>query len=202
MKRLLLISCLILACACAVSAQRPKLTLRVFGGAHTHTFVYKEDPKTSDTFGGWQGSFGFRVTWRKLMGEVDFSFVRNRLTLTLPDSISTEDELVVFKLNAFEIPLKAGVNIVHTPLFKWYGYTGVGLRFPTKVRVDLDGEEYEFKPKEVELSNPNVDWIVGTQFDVAWFTFEVMYSLGINNALRESIRTNSHEVHFSVGLWF
>lgn len=202
MKRLILISFFLLACTVVVSAQRPKLTLRVFGGAHTHTFVYKEDPKTSDTFGGWQGSFGFRITWRKLMGEIDFSFVRNRLTLTLPDSVNKEEDLFVFRLNAFELPIKAGLNIVHTPVFKWYGYTGLGLRFPTKVFVDFEDDEFEFSAKEVGLSSPNVDWIVGTQFDVAWFTFEVMYSLGINNALRESIRTNSHEVHFSVGLWF
>ena len=202
MRRILLITCLVFACICAVSAQRPKLTLRVFGGAHSHTFVYKEDPKTSDTFAGWQGSFGFRVTWRKLMGEVDFSFVRNKLTLNLPDTISADNERVTFRLNAFELPLKAGVNIVHTPIFKWYGYSGIALRFPTRLRIEFEDEEYELTPKEAMISSPNVDWIVGTQFDVAWFTFEVMYSLGINNALRESIRTNSHEVHFSVGLWF
>ncbi len=202
MKRLLLISFLLFACAYIASAQRPKLTLRVFGGAHTHTFVYKDEPKSKDTFGGWQGSFGFRVTWRKLMGEVDFSFVRNRLSLTLPDTISTNNELVTLRLNAFEMPIKAGVNIVHKPVFKWYGYSGLALRFPGKGRVEVEDEVFEFTAKEANISGVNVDWIVGTQFDVAWFTFEVMYSLGINNALRESIRTNSHEVHFSVGLWF
>ena len=78
----------------------------------------------------------------------------------------------------------------------------MAVRFNTKGILDYQGEEYEFKPKDVMLANPNVDWIIGTQFDLAWFTFDLMYSLGVNNALKENIRSNSHELQLSVGLWF
>ena len=202
MKHWLLTLCIFAFCAISVNAQRPKLTLRVFAGPHTHTFVYKEDPNVTDRFGGWQAAFGLRVTWRKLMGEIDFSFVRNKVLIPLPDSLGLGNEVLAFQLRSFELPLKAGFNFVKTPVFKWWGYTGVAVRFNTKGILDYQGEEYEFKPKDVMLANPNVDWIIGTQFDLAWFTFDLMYSLGVNNALKENIRSNSHELQLSVGLWF
>ena len=106
------------------------------------------------------------------------------------------------QLQSFEIPLKAGYIPVKTAFFKWYVFTGIGLRFNTKLRFDIQDETYKFKPREVGLNWFNIDYILGTQFDVGVLNLEVLYNLGVNNSSRDGFRTNSHEIHFNIGFWF
>ncbi len=202
MKNLLLFILLIFT-SIVVMAQRPKLHLKAMAGYNTHIFVYKELEKSKDVFHGWQAGFGFRVSQKKFMAEIDFIFLRNTVVIPFPDSLALEEfDKFEFKFKSFEFPIKVGVIPIKTPLFKWYCFTGTSFRFNTKGTMKIAGEEFKFKPKEVGLANPNIDWIVGTQLDVGWLNLELMYSLGVTNSLRENIRTNSHEIQLSAGIIF
>ena len=203
MKKILFII-LILICITESYAQRPKLYLKAYGGIHWHNFVYRQEVKSSDSFFGWQGGFGFRVSYRKVFGEIDFDFIRSGVTVFLEDSLlqSTGFNDLEFKLNAFELPLKVGYIPVKTPFFKWYLYTGTSLRFNTKGKLKLLGEEIKFKPKEVDLRVMNVDWILGTQMDIGWLNIDILYGLGLTNSTKTNIRTNSHEIHLNFGFLF
>jgi len=186
-----------------IFAQRPKLHLKAFGGYNTHVFVYKELEKSTDIIHGWQAGFGFRITQKKLVGEVDFLFLRNSVIIPIADSAASQEfEKFEFKLKSFELPLKIGYVPIKTPLYKWYCYTGTSFRFNTKGVLKFYEQELELKPKDVGLSNPNIDWIIGTQMDIGWLNLELMYSIGITNSLRENIRTNSHEIQINAGILF
>ena len=202
MKKLLFFF-LIIIVAHSVYAQQPKLHLKAFGGYNSHVFIYKEYEKSSDIFHGWQAGFGFRVTQKKFMAEIDLTFLRNTVVIPLPDTLLPDEfDKFEFRFKSFEIPIKVGVVPIKTPLYKWYCFTGTSLRFNTKGTLKLAGEEYKFKPKEIGLSNPNIDWIVGTQMDIGWLNLELLYSFGVTNSIRENIRTNSHELQLNAGIIF
>lgn len=200
-KRNYIIIAILLTSVIAI-AQRPKLDLKVYMGYHTHIFVYKEIQKSKDVLHGWQAGFGFRVSYRKVFGEVDFNFVRSRIIVPIPDSSMVDFDKAEVKTNAFEMPLKVGYIPIKTGFFKWYVYTGLVLRVNTKGKLIAGENEEKFKPGELGLANPNLDFLLGTQADVGWLYLELMYSFGINSALTENIRTNSHEIQFNVGIWF
>ena len=191
-----------LFCSVLVTAQRPKLHLKVYAGYHSHIFVYQELQKSQDVLHGWQAGFGFRVSYRKVFGEVDFNFVRSGIIVPIEDSLMVDFDKVELKVNSFELPIKVGVIPIKTALLKWYLYTGLGVRINTKGKFVVGDNEEKFKPKDLGLSNPNLDFLLGTQVDIAWITLELMYSLGINSSLTENIRTNSHELQFNIGIWF
>jgi hypothetical protein len=199
-KRIYLISAFMLVCLMAF-AQRPKLDLKVYGGYHAHIYVYQEIERSKDVLHGWQAGFGMRVTYRRVFGEVDFNFVRSRVIIPLEDSLMFDEDLTV-KLNAFELPMKIGVIPIKTGFFKWYLYSGLSVRINTKAKFKIGDNEESLKPKELGLSNPNLDFLLGTQFDIGAVNLELMYSLGINSSLTESIRTNSHELQLNFGIWF
>ena len=121
MKRIVILTAF-MAIAATVIAQRPKLDLKAYAGVHTHLFVYKDGSGESDVLYGWQGGFGFRVTYRKIFGEIGFNFIRNETQIALPDSFMTE-ELIDFRINSFEMPLKFGYIPVKHAFFKWYVYS-------------------------------------------------------------------------------
>jgi len=191
-----------LFCSVLGTAQRPKLDMKVYAGYHIHSFVYKEIQKSKDVLHGWQAGFGFRVTYRKVFGEVDFNFVRSRVIVPVEDSLMVDFDKLEVKLNAFELPIKAGFIPIKKAFFKWYVYTGLGVRVNTKGTFATGDNEEKFKPKELGLTNPNLDFLLGTQMDIGWLNLELMYSLGINSSLTENIRTNSHELQINIGILF
>ncbi len=191
-----------LFCSTIAVAQRPKLDLKAYAGYHSHIFVYKEIQKSKDVLHGWQAGFGFRVSYRKVFGEVDFNFVRGRIIVPIDDSLMVDFDKVEVKLNAFELPIKVGFIPVKTGFFKWYVYTGLSVRVNTKGKFTAGDNEEKFKPKELGLTNPNLDFLLGTQVDIAWLNLELMYGFGINSSLTENIRTNSHELQLNIGIWF
>jgi len=202
MKNLIIIGLVVLF-AHNIQAQRPKLHLKVSGGANTHIFVYKEYEKSKDIFPGWQAGFGFRMTYKRFMAEADLYFLRNSVIVALPDTLAQDlFDKFEFKLRSFDLPIKFGVVPVKTPFYKWYLFTGASFRFNTSGILIIADEEIKFKPKEVGLTNPNIDFILGTQMDIGWLNLELLYGLGINNSIRENIRTNSHEILLNVGVIF
>ena len=188
--------------AIVVKAQRPKLDLRLYGGYNTHVFVYKEYEKSKDVFHGWQGGFGFRVSYRNLMGEVDFNFIRNSVLVAVPDTIDLGFDKFEFRYNAFQLPLKAGIIPIKKPAFKLFLYTGPSFRFNTKGKIKIADETFKIKPREIGLNWFNLDWCFGSQIDFYGLNFEILYSIGVTNSLRENIRTNSHLLLFNFGIHF
>jgi len=98
--------------------------------------------------------------------------------------------------------LKIGYVPVKTPFFKWYLYTGTSLRFNTKGKLEVLGQEFKISPKEVDLRVINVDWILGTQMDVGWLNIDIIYGMGLTNSTTTSVRTNSHEFRLNLGFLF
>ena len=191
-----------LFCSVLGIAQRPKLDLKVYAGYHTHIFVYKDIQKSKDVLHGWQAGFGFRVSYRKVFGEVDFNFVRGRIIVPIEDSLMLDFDKFEVKVNSFELPIKVGFIPIKKAFFKWYLYTGLAVRVNTKGKFIAGDNEEKFKPKELGLTNPNLDFLIGTQMDIGGLNLELMYSFGINSSLTENIRTNSHELQVNIGILF
>ena len=199
MKKLLFLSFFILPAM--ASAQQPKLHLKFFGGLNAHKFIYRLDTIDSETLGGYQFGFGFRVSRRQTFGEIDFSFTRFGSTVVLPPELELGDDLTV-RINSFELPLNVGYIPVKKPAFKWYLYGGLVNRFSIKGIIDFLGERSKFKPSEINLPVYNLDVQVGTQFDVAMLNFDIHYKIGVTNALHENIRTNLHAIYLNMGFIF
>lgn len=185
-------------------AQRPKMYIKAYGGLHDHYFVYRDEDATRDHFVGYLFGAGFRVSYKKVFGEIDFDFIRSGIKFQFDSTQVPElnDEVLEFRFNAFELPIVGGYMPVKTPIFKWYIYTGPVQRFNTKGKLNFLGEEIKFKPKDVNLPFYNLDWRFGTQFDIAFFNIDVRYSVGVTNSVREDIRTNSHEFSLIFGMIF
>ena len=202
MKNLLLIVILFLVSSTELLAQNPKLYLKAYGGVHGQKYIYRDDVISEEYYPGWQGGFGFRVSYRKVFAEFDVEFIRSKVTITFPDSEGTEIEFFDLKLNSMNIPIKAGWIPVKTPFFKWYLYGGLANRINTRAIIELGGESFKFKPNELTLRSYVLDFIVGTQMDVGWLNIDFYYGTGITNSVRSGIRTNSHQIILNVGFLF
>lgn len=202
MKKLLFILLLSISGAITCLAQNPKLYLKAYAGIHGQQYIYREDIISKEYYPGWQGGFGFRVSYRKIFGELDVEFIRSQVTVNIPDSANNEIEFFDLKLNSMNIPIKFGYIPVKTPFFKWYVYGGFSQRINTRAIVEIADETLKFKPKEVTLRGYNVDFILGTQMDVGWLNIDFYYGTGITNSTRSGIRTNSHQIILNLGLIF
>ena len=137
MKKLLLILFLLSSCATSLLAQNPKLYLKLYGGVHGQKYIYREDVISEEYYPGWQGGFGFRVSYRKVFAEFDVEFIRSKVTVSFPDSLASEIQFFDLRLNSMNIPIKAGWIPVKTPFFKWYLYGGLANRINTRAIIDL-----------------------------------------------------------------
>ena len=184
-------------------AQKPKMYLKLFGGINTSTLVYRLENVDNDILAGWQVGGGFRVHYRKIFGEIDFTFYEQGITFSPreDDDLPIEEDINI-RMRGFEIPITMGYVPIKTPVFGWYIYGGFANLFAMKGRIDYLGEEIKFKPKEAQLHFYNLGARLGTQFDVAMFNFDFHYTIGITNSFREKARTNSHTLTFSAGLLF
>lgn len=202
MKKLAFLFLVFLSTYGSVLAQNPKLDLKMYGGVHGQKFIYREDIISEEYYPGWQGGFGFRVSYRKIFGEFDIEFIRSNVTVNLSDSLGTETEFFNLKLNSINIPLKVGYIPVKTPFFKWYVYGGLANRINTRAIITLEDETFKFKPGEVTLKVYNLDFIVGTQVDIGWANIDFYYGTGITNSIRSGIRTNHHQLLINLGFLF
>ena len=186
-----------------VMAQQPKMYLKLFGGTNASTLVYRVENVENDLLVGWHVGGGFRIHHREVFGEIDFTFFEHGITFSPrdDDELPIEDDLNI-RMRGFEVPLLVGYVPVKTPLFGWYLYGGINNWFSMKGRIDYQGEEIKFKPKEAQLHFYNLGARFGTQVDLAMFNFDFSYTIGITNSFRDRTRTNSHSLSLSVGLLF
>ena len=203
MIRRIIISILILI-PLTTMAQRPKMFIKAYGGVHDHYFVYRGEEITSDHFVGFLVGAGFRVSYKKVFGEIDFDFIKTGIKFNVDSTQlpGISEEVLEFNFNLFELPTVFGYIPVKTPVFKWYIYTGPVQRFNTRGKVLFQGEEVKFKPKDTTLPSYNLDWRFGSQVDIAFINIDFRYSIGVTNSLRENIRTNSHEFSLLLGFIF
>ena len=187
----------------AVRAQQPKMYLKLYGGINTSLLVYRVENVESDHLAGWQAGGGFRVHFRKMFGELDFTFLERGLTLSPrdEDDLPIEDDVTI-RLRGFDVPITLGYSAVDTPLFDWMLYGGIANTFSLRGRIDYLGETIKFKPKEAELHFYNLGARFGTQVDIAMINFDFHYTIGITNSFRDRSRTNSHFFTLSAGLLF
>lgn len=201
MKKLILI--LIGLMPIIAMAQQPKMYIKLFGGSNANQFVYRIDDVDSDVLVGWQLGGGFRVDHREAFLEFDIAYIQSGLTIVpgQDSDFDIEDPLEI-TMRSLEVPISIGYVPVKTPLFKWFLYGGLANRFSMKGRYDYQGETYKFRPKELSLHFYNLGVRFGTQVDIAMFNFDLNYTLGITNGLRERVRTNTHSIQLNVGLLF
>ncbi|MGB5221488.1 MAG: hypothetical protein WBN60_10705, partial [Polyangiales bacterium] len=103
----------------SVSAQQPKLDIKLFVGASSTTYVsLLESGRERDTFAGWQIGFGPRYRKRKWFVEVLFSF--NRWALRLQDQES--GIFLKGRVNSFELPINGGFIPYKNAYFKLFLY--------------------------------------------------------------------------------
>ncbi|MEE4260271.1 MAG: outer membrane beta-barrel protein [Bacteroidales bacterium] len=184
-------------------AQQPKMDIKLFAGVNTSTFVYKVEDVEPDILAGWQAGGGFRISKKKAFVEIDFTYIEYALSfLLIEETDSLPAETFDVRIRAFEIPLTIGYVPVKTPVFKWYLYGGLVNRFSLSGRFTYNGETEKFKPSDLQLHTYNLGARFGTQIDIAMFNFDFNYTIGVTNALKEKIRTNSHALQLSVGILF
>jgi len=201
MRKLILIIVLVLPLF--TFGQKPKMHIRFFGGFNVSTLVYRVENVDPDILGGWQLGGGFRIYHRHLMGEIDFTFFEQALIFSPreDDDLPVENEITI-RLRGFEVPITAGYMALNEPVFKCFLYGGLVNWFSLKGRIDYEGEEWTFKPKDAQLHFYNLGARVGAQFDLAMFNFDLNYTIGITNSFRDRSRTNKHQVMLNIGFLF
>lgn len=194
---------LILVLPALAMAQQPKLNIRLLAGINARDFVYRAEGIDPDVLAGWQLGGGLRVSKRRAFVNLDVLFVNSGLTLIPGESgdIGLNDPISM-ELRAMELPLSAGYIPVKTPLFKWFLYGGLANRINIKGKIRYLGETIKFTPNEVGVHHYNLGVRFGTQVDLAIFTFDFNYTIGVTNAYKDVIRTNSNEIQISFGLVF
>lgn len=190
-----LLLALLLMAAGGVSAQRPNLQLRAFGGMNVFTIQSKSDPEISGVSVGYLAGFGARITKKKLYGELDLNFIRSGIPVDLRRIGGTLPASDV-RVSAFEAPLLVGYKFANTPFFKWHLYTGINTLLVTGV------SDNSFGLTKGDLHNPQFGLRAGSGIDFAFFTFDFHYTYGLNKLIREAGRTNSHLLEFNMGVIF
>ncbi len=182
-------------------AQRPNMHLKTKIGIQGETILYKQDSITKEYFGGFMGGFGFRVMQKRKMAEIGFDFIRSFLFIEDLDSNDIE-----FKLNSFKLPVTLGYVTTKKPLVKHFLYAGLVPVFKVKSKVSLLGspnnESFKIKPKDLGFNSLTFNMRFGTQLDIARFNIDFNYDLGLNKTIKETFRTQTHALTFTIGLAF
>ncbi len=181
----------------AFAQERPDLRLKAYIGTNLVSYVQKADSLSAEILAGGQGGFGFRVLQKRLMGEVGFNFLRY--------GIRYDDAAAGVQINSFELPVNVGYASYKSPLIKHFLYGGITTNIILKGFIDFDDEtipSVKFKAKDIGLSNPTFLLRLGSQLDIAFFNIDFNYSLGLNKAYRQNVRTQTHLFELNFGLIF
>lgn len=193
----------VLAEPTSVSAQQPKLDIKLFAGASSTTYVsLLETGRERDTFAGWQIGFGPRLRKRRWFVEALFSFNRWAFRAT--------DDVFSFRgrVNSFELPINAGFIPYKNAFFKVFLYAGYVNHFNTRIIADVsiegveETQEVRLRPKEANLAVYQAIARFGLNFDLAMFNFDFNYSISMNSAGTDSYRTSYHQLQFNLAYLF
>jgi hypothetical protein len=186
----------------ALCAQEPKLYLKAFGGINSTTFVYRTDSVENDFLGGWQAGAGMRVSKRRAFAEVNITYVNYGVSLNINSIDTLSPYILTLRVHTLEVPINIGYIPIHTPVFKWYLYGGLVNKFSLRGRIIFEDETYKYSPSELGFHTYGLAARFGTQVDLAMFNFDFNYTIGITNAIKGRVRTNTHSLQLTVGLLF
>jgi hypothetical protein len=189
----------VLGAPSSVSAQQPKMDVKLFFGFSGTTFVSMlETGRERDTFAGWQIGFGPRLRKRVWFVEALFSF--NRWAFAFNDPLIGAFE---GQVNSFELPLLAGYIPYKSAYFKLFLYGGYVNHFNTKIIVNVaGGPTIRARPKEVDFAIYQALARFGVNFDIAMFNFDFNYSISLNSATSTSYRTGYHQIQLNLAYLF
>lgn len=199
MKHIILLFALLFLLSQPLHAQRPNLQLGFQAGINgTYLEARLDDP--TELFGvGYQGGIYFRVTKKRGFGEIGLNFIRSVSFSSkeeMKNDINLEDNLVVFNT---EIPIMAGYKLIKTPFTKWRLYSGLNVSFTGKT---FNEEISNTSIRRKDFQQPHLGVRVGTGVDIAFFTLDMNYTLGMTNALKFDFWTQSHFWMFNGGVVF
>jgi hypothetical protein len=210
----------VLAIPAMVSAQQPKLDIKLFAGASATTYVsLLESGRVRDTFAGWQIGFGPRYRKRRWFVEVLFSFNRWALRLNGELPIEGTDIVLPFsargQVNSFELPINGGFIPYKNAYFKLFLYVGYVNHFNTKIvrasatvqiPEELGGGDEVIslngRPKSLGLAVYQALARFGINFDLAMFNFDFNYSISMNSAGTDPYRTSYHQLQLNAAYLF
>ncbi|MEZ5007408.1 MAG: outer membrane beta-barrel protein [Chitinophagales bacterium] len=196
MKKAVVTILLIVIAFSSVKAQRPNLQMRGFIGLNVYSAHFKNEAFFPGGVSvGYLGGFGLRVTRKRLMGEIDFSFIRSGIPVDL-NGVGQDIERSTIRVSAFELPFIVGYKFVKTAFFKWNVNAGISTIIITKVQAN------DFGIKANDLKNPQFGLRAGTGIDFAFFTFDLNYTYSLNKLVKEISRNNSHLFEFNIGVIF
>lgn len=192
-------------------AQRPNLQLGITFGINARVFNIKplvlviDANGQIDTIGqsrltgfdaGYQIGFFFRATQKRRYAEIGTNFLRSSvpiLDISQTDT-SNVDETTVYGV---EFPILVGYRIVDKALFKLRVNTGFSLTVIGKVRDNVQGYSRR------DFVNPRVGLRYGLGFDLAFFAFDMYYTLGLTREFRElETRSQSHGLLMTISVIF
>lgn len=196
MKKVVLAILFLVMFASTVKAQRPNLQMRGFIGLNVYSAQFKNEAFFPGGVSvGYLGGFGLRVTRKRLMGGMDFCFIRSGIPVDL-NGVAQGVERNTIRVSAFELPITAGYKFVTTAFFKWYLYGGINTLVVTKV------QDNDFEINAGDLKNPQFGLRAGSGMDFAFFTFDLNYTYSLNKLVKEVSRNNSHLFEFNIGVIF
>ena len=196
MKKTVLTILFIVIAFSSVKAQRPNLQMRGFIGLNVYSAQFKnEEFFPGGVSVGYLGGFGLRVTRKKLIGGIDFSFIRSGIPIDL-NGVGQGIERSTIRVSAFELPLTVGYKFVKSAFFKWNIYGGISTIIVTKV------QDNDFDIRAHDLKNPQFGLRAGSGIDFAFFTFNLNYTYSLNKLVKDISRNNSHLFEFNIGVIF
>ncbi len=206
MKTTILTTLFLLFTTTLVLAQRPSLHIKTTMGTNITNYVFKNDVAKERFETGIHGGIGFRMYYRHLLTEIDFHFIRSKVSwLQSETDLNQQND---FLFNSFDIPITAGYIISKNPFGRHSVYGGINSRFLMKGFNDVvevgntNPTRRGFKPGQAGLNTAQFMLRLGTQVDVAYFNFDVNYNLGLNKVIRNNERVQSHQLMFAVSVIF
>jgi hypothetical protein len=190
----------LLCCLIAgVFAGRPHLQFGGQVGVNYSSFIDKLIDEDKSKLLGYQGGFFFRISKNKLHTQFNLDFIRNALPVPGRADTYTPDDVTNFAAFSVGIPIQAGYIAVNKPLIKYRLFGGIEPIFYTKLFID----DERFKNRQLKLFvNPNLTMLFGTGIDIAFFTMDFRYNLGLTKVYREIYRSQSHFVQITTGVLF
>ena len=187
---------LLLACGTA-SGQRAKLLLGFNAGLNNTGLVRKADTLQISGRGGFQLGLLFRLGYKKHYGQLDIAFVRGATEYNITKNLNRNGTIPDIGYYAVSFPLVYGFYVIKYPVYKHRVFGGITTTVVGKVR----GENTFGFGKDM-YQNPGWSMTLGSGMDIAFFTLDFKYDLGLRKIYKEVARTQSHEISLILGFVF
>jgi hypothetical protein len=190
---------------------RPRMQIGGQVGANINYFVYKNGMQ-KDESAGYEGGIFFRISRQMAFVQFEINFLRtsvnfkNGIFTTLLNNTIPFDVLKM-KYHTVGIPLVFGAYAVQKPIFKLRFYTGIETTLIARTKVVLkQNDTYTFKltrPEKRQIFRPaQFNYLLATGVDIAMFTIDFKYSVGMRSFFKEEYRTQTHLFQITVGAIF